>query len=378
MIPIFDVKIYDNTINAVVELLQSGRISSGKVNDEFESRLKKEFGINNLFTVNSGTSALHLALLMAGVQSDDEVIVPSQSFVATGLAVLYCGAKVVFCDIDSETGNINVENIKALITHKTKAIVPVHWGGYPCDLEEINDIARRYGLIVIEDAAHALGATYKGIPIGNYSYYTAFSFQAIKSLTTGDGGAIATLLPSEEVRGKRLRWFGIDRDKSVPGPHGEREYDLEELGYKYHLNDIAATIGIKQLDYFYEDLERRRKIAKIYTEILQEAENLDLVPLNYKPDRQSSFWLYPILVKTSKIKRNEFIDEMKKAGIETSVVHRGIDKQMIFYKKGTPNMSGGEQRYFEHRQVCLPIHAGINEELAHNIAYKAREIANDL
>ena len=237
----FSTTISEKAKSNVLETLNDGRISAGKKADLFEEKLM-EYGLLNPVTTNSGTVTMHLALNAAGIGNGDEVIIPAQTFIATGLVVLYCGAKPVFADINLNDGNISVESIKSKITKKTAAIIPVHWGGYPCDMDEINKIAKEHDLCVIEDAAHAFGSKYKNQLIGSISRFTSFSFQAIKHLTTGDGGALCCKNEIDHEIVKRLRWFDIDRDNSKVGVLGEREYDAINVGYKYHMNDIAASM----------------------------------------------------------------------------------------------------------------------------------------
>ena len=200
----FSTTISDKSIEYVNQVLTSTMISAGKRSDLFEEKLNLKFGFPNPVTLNSGTVTMRLALIAAGIKEGDEVILPAQTFVATGHVIIQCGAKPIFADINLD-GNISVESIKQKITEKTKAIIPVHWGGYPCDMDEINQLAKEHNLIVIEDAAHALGAKYKGKNIGTISDFTSFSFQAIKHLTTGDGGLLTCLKESDSKFIKRLR-----------------------------------------------------------------------------------------------------------------------------------------------------------------------------
>jgi len=199
-----------------VATLRSGFLSEGKQVKKFEEELGAKLGLVGAVALNSGTTALHLALELAEVGKGDEVVIPPQTFIATGMAVLMSGATPVFADIQYETGNMDAESLRKKITPKTKAIIPVHWAGYPCDLDEINQIAREQNLEVIEDAAHALGARYRGKPVGAISRFTCFSFQAIKHLTTGDGGSLCCLRPEDERRARVRRWFCIDRENSRP------------------------------------------------------------------------------------------------------------------------------------------------------------------
>ena len=340
------------TANAV-EVLKSGWLSEGKIVRQFEDALANECGIVNPVAVNSGTAALHMALIVAGVNPGDEVILPAQTFVATGTVILMQGAIPVFSDIQDTTGNISPESIKKKITEKTKAIIPVHWGGYPCDMDEINFIAKEKNLVVIEDAAHALGALYKNRTMGSLSKFTAFSFQAIKLLTTGDGGVLACLEEKDASRTKVLRWFGIDREKSKPSVLGEREYDICEYGYKYHLNDLAAAIGLGNLEILQNNLTYRRKIARYYRNAFKKIAGLEL--LDYQNDRESSFWLFTLLVE----KREDFILSLKRQGVPASVVHLRIDKNSIFGGI-TPGLTG--QEIFDRKQVSIPIHTGLSDD----------------
>jgi perosamine synthetase len=292
-------------------------------------------------------------LVASGVGPGDEVIIPAQTFIATGLAVLYVGAKPVFADINKFDGNISVESIKSKITSKTKAIIPVHWGGYPCDMDEINELALKYNLSVIEDAAHAFGSIYKNKLVGSLSRFTSFSFQAIKHLTTGDGGALCCQNIEDYNLVKRLRWFDIDRENSKIGILGEREYDAINVGYKYHMNDISASLGIGNLEKINQKLFKIRNVAKIYQEELKNVSGIKL--MDYKEDRTSSYWLFPILIEN----REEFINKLKSENIPTSVVHQGIDKNSIF---GGTNYDLENQRWFDNNQIHIPIHDNITDE----------------
>ncbi len=349
----FNTHISEKSIELANEVLSSKFISAGKMADRFEENLQEKLGFINPVTVNSGTSALFLALAVAGIKSGDEIIVPAQTFIATGLVVLMNNARPVFADIQYETGNIDPDSIRNKITEKTKAVIPVHWGGYPCDLDEIHEIAREYNLAVIEDAAHALGATYKGRPIGSISRFTAFSFQAIKHLTTGDGGALCCLEEEDHYRAKRRRWFDIDRDNAKLSILGEREYDATHVGYKCHMNDLAAAIGIGNLEDIGSDLKKRRKIAALYCSGLQNVPGLRL--MEYKDDRESANWFFQVLVE----RRTDFIRMLKEHDIPASVVHLRIDTNSVF--GGLAADLPGQERFNEN-QVALPIHRELTDE----------------
>jgi perosamine synthetase len=264
----------------------------------------------------------------------------------------------VFADIQVDTGNIDPESIKEKITSRTRAIIPVHWGGYPCDMDEINAIASNYNLKVIEDAAHALGASYKGKPIGTLSDFTAFSFQAIKHLTTGDGGALCCDKTEDYQAAKQKRWFGIDRENSKPSISGEREYNVSEMGYKYHLNDYSAALGLANLCDLPAILNRHRFIVDVYSKELSNTPGVTL--LRYNSDRQSSYWIFTILVE----RREDFIRKLASHGIPTSVVHLRIDKNNIF---GGIRKELINQEKFNELQVSLPVHSGLTDEDIKNI-----------
>jgi perosamine synthetase len=345
--------ISEKSIKLATDVLRSTYVSAGKLADNFEEELKNQLGLINPVTVNSGTSALYLALAVAGVKPGDEVIIPAQTFIATGLSVLMHYATPVFADIQLKTGNIAPNAISQKITDKTKAIIPVHWAGYPCDLDEINEIAKNHDLAVIEDAAHALGATYRGRPIGAVSRFTAFSFQAIKHLTTVDGGALCCLNSDDDYQARRRRWFDIDRENSKPSILGERVYDAENVGYKCHMNDLSAAIGLGNLADFQSNLKRRIEIADIYREELINVPGLQL--LEYKNDRECAYWLFTMLVEH----RIDFIIKLKEKEIPASVMHQRIDDNSVFGGI-TPGLINQEK--FNELQVAIPVHNDLTDE----------------
>jgi perosamine synthetase len=352
-IPIFNTSIDPAAFDRVKSVLDTTFLSEGKLVKEFEQKLSEVLGLANPVAVNSGTSALHLALALAGVKEGDEVILPAQTFVASGLAIMMQKATPIFADIRYEDGNIDPISIEEKITEKTKAIMPVHWAGYPCDMEEIQAIADKHNLKVIEDAAHALGATYKNKPVGSLSDFTCFSFQAIKHLTTGDGGAVCCKDNKDRDNGFIKRWFGIDRANSKPSILGEREYDISEIGYKYHLNDYSAALGLANLENFKNRLQKRREIAKKYNEAFKDISGITL--FDYQNDRESAYWLFGMHVEN----RENFINALKDKDITASVVHLGIDHNSIF---GGKDQELTNQRNFDKTQINIPLHDGLTDE----------------
>ena len=363
-INIFNTYIHPDANKKVGDVLLSTFLSEGKLVKEFEEKLSTTLGITNPVAVNSGTSALHLALVLAGIGEGDEVILPAQTFISTGIVITQQKAKPIFADIDYDTGNISVESIKNKITSKTKAIIIVHWGGYPCDMDEITELAHNNNLIVIEDAAHALGATYGTKTIGDISDFTCFSFQAIKHLTTGDGGAVACKNVQKHQEACKLRWFGVDRANSLPSVLGERIYDLAEQGFKYHLNDYAAALGLANMIDFELRLNHRQKLAEIYTQGLRDIDGISL--FKYKNDRKSAFWLYGFHVD----KREDFILALKSKGISTSVIHQGIDKNSLF---SGCSIELYNQRMFDVTQIHIPIHDNVTIEQANYIVEQIKK-----
>ncbi len=349
----------------VGNVLNSTFLSEGKITEQFEKELCNVFKFKNVITLNSGTSALHLALDLLDIKEGDEVIIPAQTFIATGLAVLYCKATPVFADINYEDGNISVESVKDKITARTKAIICVHWGGNPCKMTELKEIAKNAGIKLIEDAAHALGSVYRDDFIGNISDITCFSFQAIKHLTTGDGGAITVKDPELYEKALRKKWFGIDRKNSEVSELGERVYDLNEIGYKYHLNNYASALGLANLVGYHDRLEKRRAVASFYKKELSTVKGIEL----FKEELHniSAYWLFGFHTQ----ERERLIRELKEVGIPTSVVHQRIDKYSVF---GGVRNELVNQKKFDDTQLHIPIHDMIDLEKAAYITDHIKKI----
>ncbi len=327
-------------------MLKTRWIGQGPKVDEFEQKFSQRFCANRpVLAVGAGTDALHLAYVLAGLQAGDEVIVPLFTCTATNIPFLYMGVKVVFADIQPATLNIDPEDVRRRITEKTKAIVCVHYGGLPCDMSELHAIADGHGLKIIEDSAHALGATYRGRNIGQISDFTMFSFQAIKSLTTGDGGML--VLRDEWIadKGRRLRWFGIDR-KAKEG--GNWQNDISEVGYKYQMTDIAAALGLSGLEEFDWVLNHRQSLLKLYESKLADVPGVDVVGGGYA-DRTHAAWMCTVLVEN----RQGLQAKLRENGIESAQVHYRNDRYSIFGGRqvGYPNMDAVEEKY-----LVLPLH----------------------
>lgn len=345
-IPLFKVFMSEEAIQAASETLRSGYIGQGPRVDLFENKLKSYLSSSNVLTLNSGTAALHLALRLAGVAHGDEVISTPMTCMASNVPILANGARIVWADIDPKTGNISVEDVQKKITSKTKAIICVDWAGYPCDLEELQAIANKSNIKLIEDAAHGFGSLYKGKFVGGLVDYTCFSFQAIKHLTTVDGGALVCKNDEDHKRGKLLRWYGIDRDG--PKVDFRCEEDVLEYGYKFHMNDVNASIGFQQLQFIGSILSAHRSNAAFYDQAFGQLHSKGLELLNYKPDRTSSYWLYTIRVKN----RLSFMQKMKEKRITVSQVHARNDSHTVF-KSFKTHLPGVDE--FVKDQVSIPV-----------------------
>lgn len=357
MIPLFKVHMPESVMEPLKKVLMSGYIGQGPKVEEFEKGLAKWMGTSSVLTVNAGTSALHLAMRLAGVDHGSEIITTSMTCTASNMPALERGADLVWADIDPWTGNIDPLDVERKITPKTKAILAVHWGGYPCEIDELRAIARKHGLVFVEDAAHAFGSSYKGKPIGSHADFVAFSFQAIKHLTTVDGGLLACRSPEAYRRGKLLRWFGIDRE--TPRTDLRCEENILEYGYKHHMSDVSAIIGIEQLKYIEGILARHRANAAFYRERLAGVKGLRL--LKYQDDRLSSYWLFTIRVRD----RDGFQDFMGKHGVMVSRVHVRNDIHTA-YKAFKRNLPGVDE--FDREQVSIPVGWWVTDEDREKIA----------
>ena len=350
-IPLFMPHIPKNAMFELETTLNSRWIGQGPKVDQFERIFAERFcGGNPGVAVGSGTDALHLAYLLAGIKAGDEVITPVFTCTATNIPLLYIGAIPVFADIEPGTLNIDPDGIEKLITSKTKAIVVVHYGGLPCDMSKILEVAKRNSLIVIEDAAHAVGAKYKNQSIGEISDFTMFSFQAIKHITTGDGGYLSFKDPTILEKAKRLRWFGIDRSAKQLGIW---ENDITEIGFKYQMTDLGASIGLASLEEFHETLAYRRELFSLYLELLFEDINLKVLSKETS-EKYHAAWLFTIRTPF----RKDLQSHLAKFGIETNQVHYRNDRYEIMgpRRQNLPNMDEIENNY-----LVLPLHTRMSK-----------------
>ena len=323
-------------------------IGQGPMVDKFEKKFQSIFSKNYpAIATGSGTDSLHLAYILAGLKKGDEVITPVFTCTATNIPLLYLGVKIKFADIDKNSMNISVDSIKKLISKKTKAIVVVHYGGLPCDMDEISKIAKKYRIPIIEDAAHALGAKYNNKPIGNISDFTTFSFQAIKHFTTADGGMLTVKNKKIEAKAKRIRWFGIDREKKQSGTWAN---DVTEVGYKYQMTDISATLGYDSLLEFKKILNHRRKIYYTYLKNLSKNPKVKCIH-DFNKKKFHGAWLFTIAIDNK-----DFLQKkLREHFIETNQVHFRNDKYSIF-KQFVKNKKFQNMDFLENKYLVLPVH----------------------
>lgn len=316
MIPVFKPSITEEEIQAVTEVLKSGWLGLGPKTAEFEKKFADYVGSQFAVGVNSCTAALHLALNVLGIGQGDEVIVPTITFVSTAHAVVYNGAKPVFADVCEDTLCMDVEDVKRKVGKKTKVILPVHYGGHPCDMDKLSEIGLQKGIAVVEDAAHACGAEYKGKKIGSISELTCFSFHAVKNLTCGEGGMITTGNKVYDAKFRELRWLGISKDtwgRSEKEEVYAWQYWVNELGFKCHMHDISAAIGLVQLKRLEKLNQKRGDIVKKYNEGFKDLDWLDIPP--EKDYVRSSWHIYHVKLD----RRDKLISHLKNNDIAPGV-----------------------------------------------------------
>ena len=339
-------------------VLYSGQVTEGAQVVEFERRFSRYFGIEHVLSFHSGTAALHTALMLANVGPGDEVVSTAMTAEPTNMAIAYTGARPVWADVDPRNGNLSAASVAAAIGPRTRAIMVVHYGGIPAPLAGIRAVAAQHGLPVIEDAAHALGARYAGQLIGRHSEYVMFSLQAIKHLTTIDGGMLACRNGADVPRARRLRWFGIDRN--VP----RTAVDVSEVGYKYHMNNVTASIGLVQLDYIAQVIERHIDNGRCFDRALRDVPGLSLCA--FEAQAEPSYWFYTVLAEN----RDGLARKLSERGIGNSQAHKRNDKHSVFAasRAELPGLDA-----FYSRMLHLPCGWWVDEAARDYIAQTLRE-----
>ncbi len=350
---------------AVLKTLKSSFLTCGPKVKEFEKALCSYTGAKYCLAVSSATAGLHIAMLAAGIKENDEVITSPNTFLASANCALYVGATVKFADIEEKTANIDAAEIAKAITPKTKAIIPVHFAGQSCDMEKIHALTQDKDIVIIEDAAHAIGSDYKDTKVGSckYSDMTVFSFHPVKTMTTGEGGAITT--NSKELYEKLLSYRSHGMHKEGKMAH-TWEYEMRELGYNYRMTDIQAALGcsqIKRLDTF---KARRREIVDFYNK------KLGLPHLEEKEYSNACFHLYPVLVDN----RKEFYNNAKKIGLNLQVHYIPVHIQPYYQNLGFKKGDFPKAEAYYEKCISLPLYYGLKKKDLKEIVKKVNKIIN--
>lgn len=365
----------EDDIKAVVDVLKSDYLTTGPKIAEFETAFARYVGAKYAVAIANATAALHAACYAAGIEEGDEAITTPITFAASANAVLYCGGTPVFADIDAVTYNIDPADIRKKLTNKTKALIPVHFTGQPCDMDEIEKIAKEHNLIVIEDAAHAVGADYQGKPIGSISDMTIFSFHPVKHITTGEGGIITT--DNEELYQKLLlfRSHGITRDKAMMlEQQGPWYYEQLALGYNYRMTDIQAALGLSQLTKVDRFVKRRREIAAMYTEAFQDTSALQ-VPLQ-QAGCHSSWHLYIIQLNLEKLAcdRKTVFEALQSENIGVNVHYIPVYKHPYYQQNGYREVTCANSEKLYERIISLPIFPKMTNQDVADVIHSVKTI----
>jgi len=375
-VPFHRPEITEDEIQSVVATLRSGWLTTGSKVKRFEEQFAGYLGCRHAVAVNSGTAALHLALDAVGIKEGDEVIVPTMTFAATAEVVFYLKAKPVLVDCRPDTLNIDPEQIENAITSKTRAIIPVHFGGQPCEMDRILEIARQYKVKVIEDAAHALPASYRDKKVGAIGDITCFSFYATKTITTGEGGMATTENSEWAERMRMMSLHGISHDAwKRYTKEGSWYYEILNPGFKYNLTDIAAAIGIEQLKKCDEFRKAREKIAKIYDTSFADLEEIQTPVRRSSPEHAWHLYVIELNLDHLQITRNQFIDALREEQIGTSVhfiplhLHPYYRDKFGYHPSDFPNASSAFERI-----VSLPIYPRMTEADVESVIGAVRKI----
>jgi len=358
LIRIWSVSVPKETIDELKKTLDSNWLNTGKKEKEFREKVKEKFNAKYAIACNSGTSALKISLSAAGVRYGDEVITTPYTFIATNTSILEVGAKPVFADIDYNTLNISPRSIYEKVTKKTKAIMVVHYGGLPVELNEIRDIGRYFKIPIIEDSAQAMGSKYNGFKgngidgdyIGSKGDLIAFSLQVIKIITCGDGGIVTTTNEEYYKRLKEYAWFGVDREDRIPNAIDPLSDDIIRLGYKANMNDITATIACVAINNIDEQLEKRQTIGNFYRNNLKGLKKLTLI--KYPEYSHPNYQMFPVHIEN----RERFAEFMLLNNIQV-IINRRNDKYSIFggIKSDLPGVTKADEDV-----VLLPCHSGLD------------------
>ena len=368
----------DDEINEVVETLKSGWLTTGPRTKIFEDNFSNYIGCNYSIGLNSCTAGLHLALVTRGFRPGDEVITTTMTFPATVNVIIHERLRPVFVDVEPGTLTIDVNQIEEKITSKTRAIMPVHFAGHPCDMDPIMDLAKKYKLAVIEDAAHALETRYKGQKIGNLGNPTAFSFYANKNITTGEGGMLTTNDESLNETVRVLRLHGLSRDAWKRfGKSGFSQWELQLPGYKYNMADINAALGIHQLKKVDRFFKIRKQYAKVYDEAFQKVPELETLETRDYAELSHHLYIIALRLDQLSITRDEFIDAIQSAGIGVAVHYKAIHLQPFYAKEFSAQLATYPiATSYSHRIISLPLYPRMSIDDIERVVDVVKEIVS--
>lgn len=359
MIPYGRHSLDDSDIKAVVACLQSDWLTTGPLVETFESKLEEVVGSPTV-TVSSGTAALHCAYAAIELEPGDEVITPPITFVATQATAAHFGAEIVFADVYLDTGNIDPAQIENLISRRTKAIVAVDFAGQPCEMDELKRITQKHGIYLIEDAAHSIGSTYKGKPVGSLADLTTFSFYPTKNMTTGEGGAVSSGNRKLLERARKFSRQGMIRDSDffILPADGPWHQEVHEFGLNYRLPDVLCALGISQLSKLSSFKQKRRTIFNLYTDLLSEVPQIT-TPVE-RPNVSSNWHLYPLRVE-HRFRRDLFM-YLRERDIGVQVNYIPAYRHPVFANKGInpKDYPNSEKLYSE--EISLPMHVQVTED----------------
>lgn len=369
----------DGALDGLREVFDSGFVNEGEQVTAFQRAVSRNLGVDGLVLTNACTSALTLALKIAGVGPGTEVITTPMTCIATNTPIENLGGRIVWADIDPHSGLIDPEDVARKITPATRAIMAVAWAGTPCDLDALDAIAAERGVKLIHDAAHAYGATWRGRPLSEFADFTCYSFQAIKHLSCGDGGAIVCRDADDHHLASKLKWFGYDRDahKDEKGDWKGQSWsaDIEpgEVGYKYNMNNIAAAIGLSQIPFIDSILRAHRRNARVYHKAFEDSASIRSVTI---PDHaKSSYWVYTARIADDRATRRDvLLRELNREGIAAGLVHLPNDDYSAFapYKSDLPGV-----RRFAKCQISLPCGWWLTEDDCRHIADRTQKLTKE-
>lgn len=370
-------KIDEDDINSVVKVLKGDYLTTGPIVSEFENSVAKYVGTKYAVAVSNGTAALHMACYAAGISEGDEVLVPAITFAASSNCVLYCGGKPVFIDIDPKSYNIDINKIKEKITNKTKAIIPVDFAGQSVDMDLILKIAEEYNLIVIEDAAHALGSEYKNEKVGSKAHMTEFSFHPVKPITTGEGGVVVT--NSKELYEKMIlfRSHGITRNSELMTENqGPWYYEQIDLGYNYRLTDIQSALGLSQIKKLDDFILKRREIVNKYNEAFKDLKEI-VTPFENEYSK-SGYHIYVLLLNLDKLKcgRKEIFEALQAENIGVNVHYLPVYLHPYYKKLGYKKGECPVAEDIYNRMITIPLFPSMSDKDIKDVIEAVKKVLN--